>query len=161
MDVRITLLSNSGPLSQSSSNTSSSKNNNRFITLNTSNQEISRPETYRQNSLQQDRTHLNKSQNLIPAKSISSDNNNSLLLFANKQTNKPLYSMKTTSKVMQPTYDVYTPKGFNTSSRFNTSSSFTTSGATNKKNILLYQQVEREKLFSNRAELVNRFNYKV
>ncbi|MCW9031340.1 MAG: hypothetical protein OQK58_07625 [Gammaproteobacteria bacterium] len=155
MDVRITLLSNSGPLSQSSSNTSSSKNNNRFITLNTSNQEISRPETYRQNSLQQDRTHLNKSQNLIPAKSISSDNNNSLLLFANKKTNKPLYSMKTTSKVMQPTYDVYTPKGFNTSS------SFTTSGATNKKNILLYQQVEREKLFSNRAELVNRFNYKV
>ena len=32
---------------------------------------------------------------------------------------------------------------------------------TNKKGVLLYQQVERNKLFSNGAELINRFNFKV
>jgi hypothetical protein len=34
------------------------------------------------------------------------------------------------------------------------------SGA-DKKGVLLYQQVERNKLFSNRSELINRFHHKV
>ena len=33
--------------------------------------------------------------------------------------------------------------------------------AADKKGVLLYQQIERNKLFSNQSELLNRFNYKV
>lgn len=80
-------------------------------------------------------TRLDKPHYLKPAKSIRSNNNN-LLLITRKNSN-PQFSLNMSPNMIQPP-----------------------SVAGNKK-VLLYQQIERNKLSSDGAELINRFNYRV
>lgn len=80
-------------------------------------------------------TRLDKSQYLKPPKSIQSNNN--LLLISRKSTSKPKLALMVTPNINQ------------------------IPNATGKKKVLLYQQIEGNKLFSNNSELANRFNYKV
>lgn len=73
-----------------------------------------------------------------PPKRTSSSNK--LLLVSNKVSNKPRVFLKVSPDIQS----VQGNKGFS-----------------RNKNVMLYQQIERDKSFSGNAELVNRFNYKV
>lgn len=87
-----------------------------------------------------DQSQVSKSIRTLPtiqAKKTRSINNNSILVLSKKNISKPQFSIRTTSSVIQP------------------------ATVADKKGVLLYQQVERNKLFSNQSELVNRFNYRV
>lgn len=87
-----------------------------------------------------DRTQFDKPKRTFPTiqtKKRRSINNNSLLVLSKKNSKQPQFSIKITSSFNQPL------------------------AAADKKGVLLYQQVERNKLFSNQSELVNRFNYKI
>jgi len=138
VDIRITPISSFSPLTKSNSITNRDSNRNSFSTLNLSNRDTSL-----RNQLLHDKTQPDKSHYLIPAKDLRSSNNQSLLLLSKKNTHTPQYSIKATSDMIQP------------------ASMAGTSSVADKKNVLLYQQIERNKLFSNNSELVNRFNYKV
>jgi len=138
VDIRITPISSLSPLTKSNSITSRGSNRNSFSTLNLSNRDTSVRNQLLHHKTQQDKSHY-----LLPAKNLRSSNNNSLLLLSKKNSHTPQYSVKTTSNMIQP------PSVAGTSS------------VADKKNVLLYQQIERNKLFSNNSELVNRFNYKV
>ena len=86
------------------------------------------------------RTQFDKSKHTIPtiqAKIPHSVNNNNFLILSKKNTNKPQFSIKITSSMIQPP------------------------SVADKSGVLLYQQIERNKSLSNGAELINRFNYKV
>ena len=134
MDVRITPYSNLVQLSNSRSKTSSVYNHNRPSSLNTSNSDSSN-----RTLLLRSKTRLDKPHDLKPAKSIRSNNNNLLLI--TKKNTKPQFSLKMSpnisSNMIQPP-----------------------SVAGNKR-VLLYQQIERNKLSSDGVELINRFNYRV
>lgn len=87
-----------------------------------------------------DQSQVSKSIRTLPTiqgKKSQSINNNNLLVLSNKKSTKPQFSIKITSNIIQP------------------------AAVADKKGVLLYQQVERNKLFLNQSELVNRFNYKV
>ena len=131
VDVRITPYSNLVPLSKYSPKTSSVYNRNRSESLNISNRAI----------LLRNKTRLDQPQYLKPAKSLHSNNNNLLLI--TKKNTKPQFSLKITPNIVQPTNKIQT------------------SSVADAKRVLLYQQIERNKLSSNGAELINRFNYKV
>ena len=73
----------------------------------------------------------------LQSKKARSINNNSILVLSKRNSNKPKFSIRITSDMIQPP------------------------AAADKKGVLLYQQIERNKLFSNQSEVVNRFNYKV
>ena len=155
MDVRITPISRLIPLSKSSPNINSVHNRNRFSSLNISgpsgtNRNSSNHSSSNRsssnisglNSSSPNRTsfvakkiRLDKPQYLIPAKSLRSNTNN-LLLISKKNTNSPQLSLKITPNINQ------------------------TPNVSGEKKVLLYQQIERNKLFSNNSELVNRFNFK-
>lgn len=157
MDVRITPYSSLIPLSKARSNTSPVYNRNRFSSTNAVSRGVSnsgvsslgisssgvpRSDTSSRSIFQQDRTHLEKPKYLLPTKGLRS-NNNSLLLISKKDTSNPKLTIKITPNMMQPT------------------NKFRTEGLADDRRVLLYQQVERNKFSSNRAELINRFNYKV
>lgn len=150
MDVRITPISRLVPLSKSSPNINSVHNRNRFSSLNISGlSNLNRSSSNHSasnhsglNSSGPNRTRfiakkiqLDKPQYLIPAKSLRLNTNN-LLLISKKNTNSPQLSLKITPNINQ------------------------TPNVSGEKKVLLYQQIERNKLFSNNSELVNRFNYK-
>jgi len=80
---------------------------------------------------------LKRTSPTIQNKKLRSINNNSLLVLSKKNTSKPQFSIRITSSMIQP------------------------AATADKKGVLLYQQIERNKLFSNQSELVNRFNYRV
>lgn len=149
MNVRIPPYSSLIPLNKSGSNTSPVYNRNRFATSNTINQDVSS-----RSIVHQDRTQFKKPQYLIPAKNVhSNSNNNRLLLISKKNTNNPQFSLKITPNMNQPT-NRFQASGFQTSK-------FQTSSLADDKRVLLYQQIERNKLSSNGAELINRFNYRI
>lgn len=140
MDVRITPISRLTPLSKSSPNINSVHNRNRFSSLNISgpsgtNRSGPNSSSPNRNSFIAKKIQLDKLQYRIPAKSLRSNSNN-LLLISKKNTNSPQLSLKITPNINQ------------------------TPNVPGEKKVLLYQQIERNKLFSNNSELVNRFNYK-
>ena len=130
VDVRITPILRLVPLSKSSPNINSVHNRNRFSSLNISNRSSPNRNNFIAKKIQ-----LDKPQYLIPAKSLRLNTNN-LLLISKKNTNSPQLSLKITPNINQ------------------------TPNVPGEKKVLLYQQIERDKLFSNNSELVNRFNYK-
>lgn len=69
-----------------------------------------------------------------PKKGLTTNN---ILILSKKGMNKPTLSIRTVSNNIQPP------------------------ALADKKGVLLYQQIERNKLFSNGNELINRFNLKV
>ncbi len=92
------------------------------------------------NTLHRGRTNLDKSKHAIASiatKKISSANKNNLLILSNNNIHKPRLPVKISSNMVQP------------------------ATVTSKKRVLLYQQIERNKIFSNGAELINRFHFKV
>ena len=130
MDVRITPILRLVPLSKSSPNINSVHNRNRFSSLNISNRSSPNRNNFIAKKIQ-----LDKPQYLIPAKSLRLNTNN-LLLISKKNTNSPQLSLKITPNINQ------------------------TPNVPGEKKVLLYQQIERDKLFSTNSELVNRFNFK-
>jgi len=91
--------------------------------------------SYNRNSSQLERAKRTSPN--IQAKKTRSINNNSILILSKKNTSKPQFSIRITSSTIQP------------------------AAVADKNGVLLYQQIERNKLFSNQSELVNRFNYRV
>ena len=84
-----------------------------------------------------DRSQFERSIPSIQSKKSSSINNNNIPILPKRSSNNPNFSIKISSSMIQP------------------------SAVADKKGVLLYQQIERDKLFTNQSELVNRFNYKV
>ena len=88
-----------------------------------------------QNVLVTKRNRLDKPQTFNTSKRINSNNN--LLLVSKKGASKPRVFLKVIPNIHQ------------------------SATVPAKKKVLLYQQIERNKLLENNSELVNRFNYKV
>ena len=70
-------------------------------------------------------------------------------------------SIKTGNSLTSPKRNVFQPAIKPKLSIKITSNTVQPSIAMNKKGILLYQQTERNKLYANGTELINRFNFKV
>ena len=79
----------------------------------------------------------------IPIKNPRSTNSDGFLILSKKNIKKPQLSLRTASNIEESAHI--------TQQR----------GVADKKGVLLYQQIERNKLISNKPELVNRFNFKV
>ena len=87
-----------------------------------------------------DRPQFERSKSTSPSiqtKKPGAIDSNSILILSKRKSDNPNFSIKITSSMIQPPT------------------------VADKKGVLLYQQIERNKLFSNQSELVNRFNYKV
>ena len=82
-------------------------------------------------------------------------NNNSIFSTVKPTTNKKLLIISRT-KIEQPSINKPQPSIKLSSNIFQTINI-----NNDRKGILLYQQTERDNSFSNRAELVNRFNFKI
>ena len=136
MDVRITPYSRLVPLSKYHPKTNSVYSRNHPSSLNTSNNDSSNRILLLKSKTRLDRPHY-----LNPPKNIRSNNNNLLLI--TRKNSKPQFSLNMSPNMIQPANSVQT-----------------SSVAGNKK-VLLYQQIERNKLSLGGAELINRFNYRV
>lgn len=136
MDVRITPFSNFASLTKARGKNNSVNIRDQFNSLNRNKIQLDR--------LRSDKPRTTKTQfaiskhtlSPVPAKKLRSANNG-LLVLSNNKSNPSRLSIKITSSRIQPP------------------------AVAEKKGVLLYQQLERNKLFSNGTELINRFNFKV
>lgn len=136
MDVRITPLSNFTSRLNASSKNNEVNNRNQFNALNRHKVELDKLASDKPRALRTSPAISKHTLSFIPAKNTRATNGN-LLVFTNNNGNPTRFSIKMTSNGIQP------------------------AAVAEKKGVLLYQQLERNKLFNNGSELVNRFNYKV
>lgn len=135
MDVRITPLSNFSSLTKTSRKNTPVNIRDQFNSLNRNKIQLDK---LRSNKLRTAKTQFAISKpplSSVPEKKLRSANG-SLLVLSNNKNSPGRISIKIRSARIQPP------------------------AVAEKKGVLLYQQLERNKLFANGTELINRFNFK-
>lgn len=135
MDVRITPLSNFSSPTKASGKNNAVNIRDQFNSLNRNKLEFDKLHNDKPGTVRTSPALSKHTFSFIPAKKPRASNDNLLVLSKNK-LNPNRLSIKITSSRIQP------------------------AAVAEKKGVLLYQQLERNKLFSNGTELINRFNFK-